>query len=273
MFHRVKPETQSNAQEENSAEEAAAPAQRQAAPARQQQVNQQTKTQQQEEKDTSMNEQAQERDDDREEQSAPEIRRANIPTGTYQRPAQSPVRTPGYPGAYPGSSYSLQRPEASASSRTLTIGSGITMSGEIESCDYLLVEGTVEATLKGASVLDIAESGVFYGTVEIDEATVAGRFEGDITVNGRLTIRSTGTITGSIAYKELEVESGAVIDGRLTPVSAIQNDARKAPAAAASSNKQPAKAAQVSKKAAKDEQPSPANNDGELFSNKAAAAE
>src|SRR5690606_29396426 len=107
----------------------------------------------------------------------------------------------------------------------LTIGSGITMSGEIEACDYLVVEGTVEAALKGARVLEVEEGGVFYGTVEIEEATIAGRFEGDITVRGRLTIRASGTITGSIAFGELEVESGATIDGRVTPVKNLQDGA------------------------------------------------
>jgi cytoskeletal protein CcmA (bactofilin family) len=147
-------------------------------------------------------------------------------SGAYQRPGQPPVRTAGnFPGSYPG-----YNPHASATGaltstdRRLIIGRGITMSGEIESCDHLIVEGTVEATLKGASVLDIAESGVFYGTVEIDEATIAGRFEGDIQVKGRLTIRAGGAITGSIAYKELEVEAGATIDGRLSPIGAAQQD-------------------------------------------------
>lgn len=103
--------------------------------------------------------------------------------------------------------------------RKLVLGEGITMSGEIEACDHLVVEGTVEATLKGASVLDIAQSGMFFGAVEINEATIAGRFEGDLVVNGRLTIRSTGTVMGTIAYKELAVEAGATIDGKINPMS------------------------------------------------------
>jgi cytoskeletal protein CcmA (bactofilin family) len=204
--------------------------------------------------------------DNNEEQSSSEqtgSRPAEIPVGAYRAPGKTPVRTPGgYPGAYPGAAYStkpvMPGDRASENDRTLTIGSGITMSGEIESCDYLLVEGTVEASLKGASVLEIAESGVFYGTVEIDEATIAGRFEGDITANGRLTIRSTGTITGSIAYKELEVESGAVIDGRLTPVGSASQ-------AKVQGNKNKP---QAGKK--KEDQPEAANSDVGLFSKTAA---
>ncbi len=137
---------------------------------------------------------------------------------------QPTIARPSYTGSSYGAAVPHQKPEAtsslygSSSDRTLTIGRGINMSGEIDACDHLLVEGTVEAALKGAKCLDIAESGTFYGTVEIEEATIAGRFEGDITVNGRLTLKASGVVTGSIAYRELEVEAGAVLDGRMTPL-------------------------------------------------------
>lgn len=142
----------------------------------------------------------------------------------------SVTRSAGYSGASSyaanptSSSYTAPSSDApaynpnGAADRTLTIGRGINMSGEIDACDHLMVEGTVEAALKGAKLLEIADSGTFYGTVEIEEATIAGRFEGDITVNGRLTIKSSGVITGSIAYRELEVEAGAMLDGRMTPL-------------------------------------------------------
>tara|TARA_R110001592_G_scaffold20926_6_gene84600 strand:- start:6922 stop:7773 length:852 start_codon:yes stop_codon:yes gene_type:complete len=136
----------------------------------------------------------------------PSVARSGYGSSSYGAPTYTPPQAPESTPAY------------SASDRTLTIGRGINLSGEIDACDHLLVEGTVEAALKGSKVLDIAESGTFYGTVEIEEATIAGRFEGDITVNGRLTLKSSGVITGSIAYRELEVEAGAMLDGRMTPL-------------------------------------------------------
>lgn len=155
-------------------------------------------------------------------------RSVDIPSSPFQRPGQPVAAPAASSAARPAPAYSAYpsaygvSPAASSSvdpkGRRLIIGQGITMSGEIESCDLLVVEGTVEAALKGASVLEIAESGMFYGTVEINEATIAGKFEGDLTVNGRLTVRSTGSITGAISYKELAVEAGATIDGKLSPV-------------------------------------------------------
>lgn len=164
--------------------------------------------------------------------STPDAANAAASTGSADIPATNPFQRPGQPapavqprvGAAPYSAYPAYgsaSPSMSAGNaegkRRLVIGEGITLSGEIESCDHLVVEGTVEAALKGANILEIAEKGMFYGTVEISEATIAGKFEGEITVNGRLTVRGTGSVTGSITYKELAVEAGATIDGKLTP--------------------------------------------------------
>ena len=159
--------------------------------------------------------------------------RVDIPGQNFQRPGQ-PSR-PSYPGAsYPGAQNSTSSYTAQANDRSsgpkLVIGQGITMSGEIESCDHLIVEGTIEASLKGASILDIAETGSYFGTVEIEEANIAGRFEGDITVKGRLTIESTGTIIGTVSYKELSMEAGATLDGSVSPIgsqNAKQNSVKK----------------------------------------------
>lgn len=130
----------------------------------------------------------------------------------------------GYNPSSPSTYTPPEAPSYAGNDRTLTIGRGINMSGEIDSCDHLMVEGTVEAALKGAKLLEIAETGTFYGTVEIEEATIAGRFEGDITVSGRLVVKSTGVITGSIAYRDLEIETGAVVDGRMTPLKAAVDE-------------------------------------------------
>ncbi len=97
--------------------------------------------------------------------------------------------------------------------RRLTVGRDISLSGEIGSCDVLIVEGTVEAKLREGRSIEVANGGLFKGSVEIDEADIGGRFEGDIAVRGRLTVRSTGRITGSIKYGEISVEAGGQLSG------------------------------------------------------------
>lgn len=114
--------------------------------------------------------------------------------------------------------------------RRLIVGRDISLSGEIGSCDVLVVEGTVEAKLREGRSIEIADSGLFKGSVEIDEADIGGRFEGDITVRGRLTVRSTGKITGSIKYGELSVEAGGQLIGDIQIYSAKPKAAVSAPA-------------------------------------------
>jgi cytoskeletal protein CcmA (bactofilin family) len=99
--------------------------------------------------------------------------------------------------------------------RKLVIGKDITLAGEIASCDHLIVEGTVEASVKDCHRLEVADGGLFRGGVEISEADIAGRFEGQISVQGRLVVRTTGRIDGKVQYGELAVEAGGTIDGEI----------------------------------------------------------
>lgn len=102
--------------------------------------------------------------------------------------------------------------------RKLTVGKGLSLSGEIAACDILVVEGKVEAKLSDGKLLEITETGQFRGAVEIENADIAGRYDGDLTVHGRLTIRGTGRISGIVKYGELEVNAGGQIIGEMQVV-------------------------------------------------------
>ncbi len=102
--------------------------------------------------------------------------------------------------------------------RKLTVGKGLSLSGEIAACDVLVVEGKVEAKLADGKLLEITETGQFRGGVEIENADIAGRYDGDLTVHGRLTIRGTGRISGIVKYGELEVNAGGQIIGEMQVV-------------------------------------------------------
>ena len=97
--------------------------------------------------------------------------------------------------------------------RKLIVGREISLSGEITSCDRLVVEGSVEANLANCRDIDIAESGLFKGSASIDDAEIRGRFEGTLTVRKRLLIRATGKVTGTVRYGQIEIECGGQISG------------------------------------------------------------
>ncbi|MDD4615699.1 MAG: polymer-forming cytoskeletal protein [Alphaproteobacteria bacterium] len=102
-----------------------------------------------------------------------------------------------------------------ADGRKLIVGDGLSLSGEITSCDILVVAGKVEAKLTDGKLLEINETGQFRGSVEIENADIAGRYDGQLVVHGRLTVRSTGRISGMVKYGELEVSAGGQIIGEM----------------------------------------------------------
>ena len=104
--------------------------------------------------------------------------------------------------------------------RTLVIGQGISLLGEVASCDRLVVEGGIKAKLQNCQNVMISETGVFEGQASTENADVRGRFEGELAVRKRLLIRASGHVSGTITYGEIEIEAGGKISGT------IQVDAR-----------------------------------------------
>ena len=111
--------------------------------------------------------------------------------------------------------------------RCLNVGRGITLSGEVTSCDKLFIEGSVDVKLTNCRIIQIAEAGLFKGSTTIDEAEVRGRFEGDLVVHNRLLIKATGRVSGTIRYGQIEIECGGQIFGDIQAQS--PREARETP--------------------------------------------
>jgi cytoskeletal protein CcmA (bactofilin family) len=140
--------------------------------------------------------------------TAPESTAADAPQRRVTEPLGMPVTPPPVPAPPPPP---VARRESEA--RKLTVGREIALSGEIASCDTLVVEGSVEANLQNCRDVDIAESGLFKGSATIDNADVRGMFEGSLVVRKRLLIRAGGQVSGTIRYGQIEIEAGGQISG------------------------------------------------------------
>jgi cytoskeletal protein CcmA (bactofilin family) len=118
--------------------------------------------------------------------------------------------------------------------RTMIVGVGTAFSGQITSCNRLIVEGTLDAKLDNCQHVVINESGIFRGESSTDNADVRGSFDGVLVARKRLLIRATGRVSGTVTYAEIEIEPGGKITGALqiydeSPIA----DPRRAPAAKA----------------------------------------
>lgn len=118
--------------------------------------------------------------------------------------------------------------------RTLVVGKGISLQGTVTEAERLVIEGTMESQLLQAQELIISHSGVFKGEVQVEDAEIAGVFDGTLTANGSLTIRSTGRVLGVARSRRLSVEDGGQLSGKMEMItdSSPAPTARMAPTAA-----------------------------------------
>jgi cytoskeletal protein CcmA (bactofilin family) len=144
------------------------------------------------------------------------------PRGEAIRPAA--IEVPRRPDPVPNPAPAAAPPprRETTEHRKLIVGREIALSGEITSCDRLVVEGSVEANLANCHDVDIAESGLFKGSASIEEAEIRGRFEGTLTVRKRLLIRATGKVNGTIRYGQIEIEAGGQISGEVQMLAASE---------------------------------------------------
>lgn len=148
--------------------------------------------------------------------------------GITGQTGNTPGTTPsGTPQAGPGGS---PLPE----DNRLIVGRNIHLKGEIGSCDTLVVEGRVEASMK-SRIIQTAESGVFIGEAEVDTAEIRGRFEGSLTANKRLVVHSTGRVVGTIRYGSIIIEEGGRIGGDVEEIGGEKRERRSPDVAQAAS--------------------------------------
>ncbi len=131
------------------------------------------------------------------------------PATPASAPAANAAPAPSAPSA-PQADKLDERKEA-----RLVVGPDIKMKhAEISDCDTLVVQGRMEATLD-SRVLEIAEHGVFQGTIAVDQATIHGRFDGELTVRKQLVIEGTGKVSGKIRYAKISIKEGAELAGEV----------------------------------------------------------
>jgi cytoskeletal protein CcmA (bactofilin family) len=64
--------------------------------------------------------------------------------------------------------------------------------------------------------LEILQDGNLEAKVEAENVSVAGRFEGEMICNGKLTVFGKGKVIGDVSYGTLSIESGGALDGSVS---------------------------------------------------------
>jgi cytoskeletal protein CcmA (bactofilin family) len=75
-------------------------------------------------------------------------------------------------------------------------------------------------------LLVLSEKGEIEGGVKVHDAVINGRILGDVEVDGFLELQANARVNGNITYRQLKMDCGASVEGRLEPAGerAAQSD-------------------------------------------------
>ena len=111
------------------------------------------------------------------------------------------------------------------------IGAGVELKSEVSVPGCASVDGKFEGVLKAKS-LNVGQSGHVTGQISVDTAEIRGTVADHLVVQSNLILRSTGSITGTIAYSKVMVEEGGSLAGtieKITRASASESEHKVVP--------------------------------------------
>ena len=99
------------------------------------------------------------------------------------------------------------------------IGAGVEIAGDVVITDGLRIDGRVEGHVHCSDevhgLLVLSESGSIVGGAKVYDAVINGTIRGDLEVENYLELQSSARVTGNIRYRQMQMECGASVDGKL----------------------------------------------------------
>jgi cytoskeletal protein CcmA (bactofilin family) len=97
----------------------------------------------------------------------------------------------------------------------MIIGENVTVSGTLAFSSCVRVDGLFEGTIESQGVLIVGPKGVVKADLDLKEAYIAGKVEGNISVKERLILRGRAEIRGNITAPKLSIDEGVSIIGQV----------------------------------------------------------
>lgn len=105
------------------------------------------------------------------------------------------------------------------------IDKGCQVEGTLNVKGKLIVAGSLKGTLIGNTVVT-AEGSRVDAVAEVREMIIGGECQGDITVYESLRILSTGVFSGKMTCKNIALEAGGKLDGRVRLLDSTEEPSR-----------------------------------------------
>lgn len=108
------------------------------------------------------------------------------------------------------------------------IGAGTTIEGDMSFSGGMRIDGQVNGNVIAApgkpSTLVLSEHARVNGEVSVTHLVINGTISGPVTASEYLELQGKAKVSGDVHYKTLEIQLGAIVEGRLIHSSAAAQD-------------------------------------------------
>ena len=123
------------------------------------------------------------------------------------------------------------RPDGKGEQTVANIGKSITIKGDLNGNEDLVIEGKVEGKVElPDNQLTVGANGTVKAEVSAKSVVVIGRVTGNVRGTDRIEIQATGVVQGDVSAPKLVVAEGAVLNGSIQMTAGDSAPARPKPA-------------------------------------------
>lgn len=96
------------------------------------------------------------------------------------------------------------------------IGESVRVKGDFNGDGDIIIEGLVEGSVQTKGSLFIGEKSKISANISAKNIIINGEITGNINASEQLTIGSSAKITGDVECGKVAVESGAIVNGKIS---------------------------------------------------------
>lgn len=106
--------------------------------------------------------------------------------------------------------------QAAAPASGTVIGPGASFRGTLMVTGTLRIDGEFEGDILNCERLEVGEHGIMRADVEVREAMIMGRVDGNVRALGSIEMKSGARVEGDVAAMSVVMEPGVFFTGRCT---------------------------------------------------------
>jgi len=104
---------------------------------------------------------------------------------------------------------------------TVVLQKGCSLEGRLQFEGTARVDGQFKGEIFTPDILLIGDEADVSGKIEADVVVISGKFEGDIYATQRVEILAPAVVKGTIQSRVLQIEEGAIFDGKTKMLSPL----------------------------------------------------